>query len=98
MIVVEGVGTISFTHNLVNCLHDGKERTAYVQEIVKEEARKGNFLKPNGFGVRDKVSTATCCLCLINPKLHDTVRHILSAKCCICILYLSRRLDLVLIL
>ena len=33
------LGTITFSHNLVNCPHDGKERMAYVQEIGKEEPR-----------------------------------------------------------
>ena len=70
---MEGVGLVTLVHKVYQTCYDGKERRALVAEIVKEEALKGVFLKPPGFGARNKVSTATCMVCLIDPKLHDTV-------------------------
>ena len=33
---VEGVGKVAVQHQLVNCLHDGKERLAIVQHKVRK--------------------------------------------------------------
>ena len=48
--------------------NDGMERRAAVDEIVKEKALQRIFLKPPGFGAKNKVSTAKTVITLIADR------------------------------
>ena len=68
---VTGVGKVIIRHRLVNCLHDGKERLAAVENKVATYLNQGIIKKPAGYGKQDKISTATCMVCLMPPTTYN---------------------------
>ena len=68
---VQDVGKVNVKHQLINTLHDGKERLIMAQHKVATFHQQGIIKKPPGFGHPAKISTQTCQVCLTDPKTYN---------------------------
>ena len=71
---------IKIKHLIAHSMHDGKQRKAWAEEVVKEASKKGIKLKQHGS--KAKLDHRTCMFCLGNPNTYNSrtslkKRHVL---------------------
>ena len=61
---------INIKHLIAHSMHDGKQRKAWAEELVKMSSKEGMKLKQHG--CKSKLDNRTCMFCLGNPNTYNS--------------------------
>lgn len=65
---------VTIEYFVLPCMRDGKEVRVLAQEVLKKEAKKGNFLKNWPEKKSVKIDNNTCTICLERPQLYNSMK------------------------